>query len=339
MVVLVVIAAVGYFGFTSWYDGAISASVDSSNSEKVDFKINTGDSSAAIGNNLASAGLIADLNAYNLYLRFSGKGAGFKAGTFRLSKSQTLVQIVDSLSGVGVTNAVRVTLLEGWSSKQVVTAVANAFTAKGSNTFTTASFNAIVAKPDTLEAPADLKSYISGIVPAGKSLEGLLYPDTYDFELDATAHDVIAGLVKNFRSKTSSLTIPSNFYSKLVLASIVEREAFTNAERTTVASVFVNRLAIGMKLESDATVNYATGDSNPRPTLADLRTDSPYNTYKYTGLPPTPISNPRLESIKAALEPAKTEYYFFIHEQDGSGQVHFAKTFAEHGANIRKYLD
>ena len=113
----------------------------------------------------------------------------------------------------------------------------------------------------------------------------------------------------------------------------------TNEERDEISSVFTNRLEIGMALQSDATVNYATGKSDPRPTFADTKIDSPYNTYKYPGLPPTPICNPRIESIEAALNPADTDYYYFIHEQTGSGKVHFAKTESEHNANIAKYLD
>ena len=180
-----------------------------------------------------------------------------------------------------------------------------------------------------------------------KLLEGYLFPDTYRFKKDATPDEVIAKMLENFSARAESLgvtdaSVKSNglsFYEIITLASIIEKEsggegATTGAlslqdERDLVASVFYNRMAIGQALESDATVNYVTGKDSPGASLKDLQVNSPYNTYKYPGLPPGPICNPSLGSIKAALEPAKSDYYYFLHKQP-SGQVDFSRTFDEH---------
>ncbi|MCX6796968.1 MAG: endolytic transglycosylase MltG [Candidatus Doudnabacteria bacterium] len=134
----------------------------------------------------------------------------------------------------------------------------------------------------------------------------------------------------------------------ITLASIIEKETGRNAitpqqkqmldeERKIIAGIFYNRLNIGMALESDATINYITGRNNPSPTQEDLSVNSPYNTYKNKGLPPGPISNPSLSSIMAAIYPAQTDYFYFLHKQP-SGEAVFSKTFEEHVKNKFKYL-
>jgi UPF0755 protein len=186
--------------------------------------------------------------------------------------------------------------------------------------------------------------------PANKTLEGYLFPDTYRFAKAATPDEVITKMLANFSSRLSSLGISADdaknkkfnglsLYEIITLASIIEQESGGKGattgelslqdERNLVASVFYNRLAIGQALESDATVNYVTGKDSPGVSAEDLQVNSAYNTYKYPGLPPGPISNPSLGSIKAALNPAKSDYYYFLHKQP-SGQVDFSKTFEEH---------
>ncbi len=200
--------------------------------------------------------------------------------------------------------------------------------------------------------------------PNKTTLEGYLFPDTYRFEKDATPDQVIEKLLENFTKRMSSIGVTINesqftvdgyenvkpsggdgktgvsLYDVLTLASIIEKESGGQGtagggalslqdERNLVAGVFYNRLSIGQALESDATINYITGKNNPAPLLKDLAVNSPYNTYKYAGLPPGPICNPSLGSIEAALHPTKSDYFYFLHKQP-SGEVVFSKTFAEH---------
>ncbi len=195
--------------------------------------------------------------------------------------------------------------------------------------------------------------------PGNSSLEGYLFPDTYRFSKGATTDEVITKMLDNFTKRLASIgvtgkqdffTIPGyedldvmggdgkagmSLYDVLTLASIVERESGDSSnmslaeERALIAGVFFNRIEIGQALESDATVNYVTGKNDPGASLKDTEVNSPYNTYKYAGLPPGPIGNPSLGSIQAVLHPTKSEYYYFLHKQP-SGEVEFSKTFAEH---------
>lgn len=340
LILAVLLVVVGILGF-NWYNSGITTP-NSSDESTVSFEIKPGESSAQIGQNLQQQGLIKDLNIYSIYLRLSNKGSDIKAGKFLIAKNLTLEQVVNLISTNQKLTVAKVTLLEGWRATQMANKLEvefqNDFPDKPTQVFQKSAYLDIVNKPDNQQFPEDVKAFLVKYKPAGKSLEGLLYPDTYEFEYDTTALEVISAQIKQFIAKTKVLELDANFYQDLVLASIIEKESFTNDERPLIASVFANRLKINMPLQSDATVNYATGNSNPRPTFQELATDSPYNTYKVTGLPPTPISNPRMESISAAINPASSKYYYFIHEQDGTGQVHFAETYAEHNENIRKYL-
>ncbi len=228
----------------------------------------------------------------------------------------------------------KATVIEGWSVDEIATYYEK---------------QGLFSKNDFVNAAKqfDTKDYPLITRPNNKSLEGYLFPDTYRFTKDSTPEEVIIKMLDNFSARVAALGIedPSekhnglSLYEIITLASIIEKESGGEGattgelslqdERNLVASVFYNRLAIGQGLESDATVNYVTGKSTPGASLKDLQVDSPYNTYKYAGLPPGPICNPSLGSIKAALQPAKSDYYYFLHKQP-SGQVDFSKTFEEH---------
>lgn len=196
--------------------------------------------------------------------------------------------------------------------------------------------------------------------PAKASLEGYIFPDTYrvykpkNLTDEKFAGDLLGKALENFQDKfTPEMAARAKIqgyavYQILTLASIIEKETGRNVvtpeqkqalqeERQNVASVFYNRIKAGMPLESDATVNYATGKNNPTPTQAELKTVSAYNTYLNKGLPPGPICNPSLSSLMAALYPNQTGYYFFLHKQP-SGEPVFSKTFEEHVSNKFKYL-
>jgi UPF0755 protein len=257
-----------------------------------------------------------------------------------------------------------ITIIEGWSVKEIADYLEaeQILTAKvflaDMKTLTVSDYSLLASKPKTAD------------------LQGFLFPDTYRIPKPATSAQIMNRMLRNFTAKVSPLvsadiaagvadarvTVPQyerlssggksglSFYQILTLAAIVEKEtgrdvsegtvvqqARLEEERRVVAGIFYNRLLRGMALESDATVNYATGKKRPAATLADLEVDSPYNTYKYAGLPPGPITNPSLSSIQAALKPLKTDYYYFLHKQP-SGEVVYSKTFTEHVQNKVRYL-
>ena len=161
--------------------------------------------------------------------------------------------------------------------------------------------------------------------------EGQLFPDTYNFTAETTAQDVMVKMLENYKKKTKDLNITSQ---NLILASIVEREARLDQDRAKIAGVYFNRLAIGMKLDADPTIQYGKGSWAPI-TKSDYKSfQSPYNTYLHVGLPPTPICNPGIKSIQAVLKPEKNDYFYFFHK--ASGEAVFSKTYAEHLANLEK---
>lgn len=174
-----------------------------------------------------------------------------------------------------------------------------------------------------------------------KGDEGYLFPDTYFISPNATTEDVIARIKKNFNSKINSIQdlFTNTKLSKkdvITMASIVEKEASGEEDRAIIAGILLNRLEQGMRLQVDASFLFLLNKESRDLTIADLAIDSPYNTYKYAGLPPGPIGNPGLSSIKAVLTPTKTDYLFYLHDKDGG--VHYAKTFNDHKRNKVLYL-
>ena len=245
---------------------------------------------------------------------------------------------------------VQITIIEGWTIEDVAKYL------EKQGLFSAEDFLNAAKKFDYTAFPLIQK-------PSNATLEGYLFPDTYRVPKQATPELVLAKLLQNFSSRVESLGLTSgnsaivipgfeklsivggdgnagvSLYDILTLAAIIERESggkgavsgplSLDAERGLVAGVFYNRLLIGQALESDATVNYVTGKNSPGVSLKDTEVNSAYNTYKYAGLPPGPIGNPSLGSIRAALKPTTTDYYFFLHKQP-SGKVDFSRTFAEH---------
>ena len=169
------------------------------------------------------------------------------------------------------------------------------------------------------------------------SLEGFLFPDTYFFFKDVTTTDAISKFLINFQRKALPLFLQSqskDYYSDLILASLLEEEIQKKEDKTLVADILKRRLKIGMKLDVDATVVYVT--KNPNVSKIDLQINSPYNTYRYRGLPPTPISNPGIDSIEAALSPKANDFWYYL--TDRQGGVYYAKTIEEQLENKAKYL-
>lgn len=174
-----------------------------------------------------------------------------------------------------------------------------------------------------------------------KSLQGYLYPDTYRFFDDSNAEAVIIKMLNNFQKK--ALTSLKNndklsTYEVLILASIVEKEVAKFDDRKIVSGIFMNRLKDGMKLQSDATVNFITQSGRSQATLDDLKIDSPYNTYQVTGLPPGPITNPSVDAIKSVVEYEPNDYYFFLTSRDNPPKTIFSKNFEEHIQAKKQYL-
>ena len=312
-----------------WYDGLLTRPLDANGAEK-NFTIAVGESVNSVAVNLEGAGIIRDAAAFRAYLIYSGLDTSIQAGEYRLSPAKSAIDIARDLQDA-TTTEVPFTVLPGWRIEEIAASLPT---------------SGLSITPDEFLTAARTPSGDFDFLDGATSLEGFLYPDSYIFPRNITVDEFTGDLVRNFALHLSpdlkngverqGLTV----YQAVTLASIVEREALRDEEKPLIASVYINRLNIGMKLDADPTVQYAlgvdpvTGKWWKSPLdLADLQYDSYFNTYLYAGLPPTPIANPGLDSLNAVAFPAETTYYFFRAKCDGSGYHVFAETFDEHLAN------
>lgn len=288
-----------------------------------------GSSTRTIAGILKEKGIIKDPLVFRLAAKWSGRDGKLMAGEYELTPAMSLDTLLSTLTtGIVQEQALRFTIPEGYTLKEM----AAVFAAKG--LFSEEEFMR-AANSDQIPLPA-------GFTPQAGTprLEGYLFPDTYEVKTGASPEEVIRKMVDRLaekftpamqeRAKQLGMT-PSQV---ITLASIIEEEAKKDEERAIISSVFHNRLKKGWKLESCATVQYALGKHKEVLYDKDLEVESPYNTYKYAGLPPGPISAPGIASIEAALYPAQTDYLFFVAKKDGSHI--FSRTFAEHQRAIRE---
>ena len=280
-------------GFAVWWTVSLSP-VNSSNNKPVTFVVKKGDGVKEISKNLKNAGLIRDQIAFFLWERLFVKNSP-QAGTFQLSPSLSAKEIAQKL--ILGTEDVWITIPEGWRCEEI--------------------------KEYLLSRGFEQDKKMRYFRDPCEADEGKMFPDTYLVPKESTVDQIVILMTSNYVTKVS---FPIT-RDQLIVASLVEREAKTGTDRSQIASVIYNRLEIGMKLDVDATVQYALGKSEnwwkKELTLEDLKVKSPYNTYLNAGLPPTPICNPGLAAIEAAVNPAKTGYLYYMH--DSSGLAHFAK--------------
>ena len=298
--------------------------------EMRDFEVNKGETASDVGRRLASEKLIRDRVAFLLPLYEDGHEDDIQAGMHRVSPAMTPREIGAVLIQKAPEDQSTLRTIEGWRLTQIATEVSKVFPKITKEAFLQA---AVVGKRPDLS--------LAGLDPA-TPLEGFLFPDTYFFKKEATVDTIIGSMLANFESRAgpglraAAAQRKTTVYDLVKLASIVEREARDRKESPTIAGVYANRLKLGMKLDADPTIQYAVGDWREL-TLDDLKLDSPYNTYKVAGLPPTPICGPGLAALQAAQEPQQHDYLYFVAKGDGTGDHAFAKTIEEQEANRIKY--
>jgi UPF0755 protein len=273
---------------------------------------------------MEEAGILGDSWAFVMLARAMGKSASIKAGNYELDHPVTPMQLLEKITSGDFAQS-EITFVEGWTFREMR--------------------KTIDANPDLRHDSSNLSDaeILSRIGVDASSPEGLFFPDTYyfakgqsDFSVFRRAYAVMKQKIgKEWESRDAGLPF-SNAYQALTLASIIEKETGRVSERPMIAAVFINRLKLGMKLQTDPTVIYGLGDAydgNLR--KRDLMTDQPYNTYTRAGLPPTPIAMPGLKSIDAALHPAKSRALYFVAKGDGSS--FFSNSLAEHNRAVNKY--
>ncbi|MFA5070557.1 MAG: endolytic transglycosylase MltG [Patescibacteria group bacterium] len=336
-ILIISIAGLVFVGLFFYFVYLISSPASSITEEK-EITINKGDGSRVIADVLIAKGLIRNKTAFFVYTFIEGVSSRLQAGTYQLSTDMSIKQVVAILSeGKLISNERTIKIIEGWTNTEIGDYLEK---------------QEIISKADFLAAAGVKNS--REILPeenytflADKSLavdlEGYLFPDTYRIFKDSAGKDIIKKMLDNFGSKlTEELRAEIKNQNKTIfeivtMASILEKEVRKEADRKMAADLFFRRIEIGMPMQSDATVNYVTGKSALQPTLEDLQTVSAYNTYLNKGLPPGPICNPSLSSIKAAIYPTPNEYLFYLNKKDGT--TVWSKTAEEHAANKAKYLD
>lgn len=290
------------------------------------FSVAEGEDARELAARLEEEGIIRSDTSLLYYLfRNADLRRRMQAGDYLVSGEMTIPEIVDLfVSGETYEYGVRVTFPEGFTAEQMAVRLSE----RG---LPGDAFLDIVRSPDAelmREYP-----FLSDI-PAGNDLEGVLFPDTYVFDPEAGAEGVVRKMLDGFEAKAWALLSGTGegWYDALVLASILETEVRTTEDRKAVADLFLRRMEAGMALQSDATVRYALGETKVKHSLSDLAIDSPYNSYRYPGLPPGPVSNPGTDAIGAALHPIPNPYWYFLSNPE-TGETVFSVTFEEHVAN------
>jgi len=291
---------------------------------KVDFQIESGQGSINVAKELFNKKLIKSTKAFRIYLLLTLNNSAIKKGVYQLDDSMTLLEVIATITS-GKTKFITITIPEGYNNRQIGDLLSEAKFFKDRSEFITQTKNPLLLKKYNI---------------AGESLEGYLFPDTYNIPADYPQEKVLELMVENFLKKTDAIKdFPQDSQKRhqlVILASIVEREAQLKEERPVIAGVFNNRLQKNYPLESCATIQYLFEKPKPRLFFKDLEIKSPYNTYIHAGMPPGPISNPGLAAIQATLRPVKTDYLFFVVKESGSH--HFSKTFNEHVKAKQQYL-
>ncbi len=332
MVVIILAVGVGIYFFFEL------GQKPSSKEEQVPFTINKGETFGQITDDLFKQQLIRNTFIFRIRARMWDAESKVQAGVVNLRRNMNIDEVLESITSVRL-NDRTVTIYEGWRLEQIAQLLAQ-------NGWGADKFIKAVREEDWQFGFLNDK-------PVNASVEGFLFPDTYKIPANYTESQIVGMMLNRFgvqfdaalRQKARDT---NGIYKTVIMASIIEREAVKADERPKIASVFYNRLKVDMPLQTDPTVQWARDTLKAGKDLAftewwktplkeDLEIDSAYNTYLNKGLPPGPISNPGLASLKAATEPVSTDFIYFVATGDRDGSHAFAKTLEEHNANVKKY--
>ena len=279
-----------------------------------------------IANLLKNEDLLKNEQLFILYTLLEGQAKNMQAGVYEINTPVSIKDLVIIISGGEVSGFARVTIPEGFTNKQIAERLINTRVISSKEEF-------LNLMSLSTSSAYDIYGYEFLKTIKANSLEGFLFPDTYEFRDSDGASVILGKFLENFELKAGNLV---NSYNTLTTASILEKEVQTEQDMRIVAGILNNRLRLGMLLQVDATLAHITGKKTGQITNQDKLIDSPYNTYKYTGLPPAPIANPGLKAINAALNPTSSDYLYYLTSQDGA--TYFAETLEEHNKNKNLYL-
>ncbi len=312
--------------------------------EQIVFNIEKGQGLREISANLKKAGIIKSEVLANLFVLVRGVQGKLQAGKYILTTSMNIPEIINKLS-TGDTVKEEITIIEGWTLRDIAWYFENKGMFAAEELFEVAGFPAIdYSKTFELPQPRDFSDEFEFLREKSEKvgLEGYLFPDTYEITPEATIEDVLRKMLQNFDEKiTPELREEierkgKTLFEVITMASILEKEVKTNEDRQITAGILWKRLRMGWPLQADATLTYLTGKGSLNLTKDDLKIDSPYNTYKYYGLPLGPICNPGLESIGAVIYYEENSYWFYLTTPEG--ETIFSETLEEHNIARFNYL-
>ena len=308
------------------------------NQEILIFTIEKGQSAREIARGLEQIGLISNDLFFSYYLWSDRSANVLQAGEYALSPSMTIPEIVRKFKTGEVREdfGAKITIPEGYTTSQIEATLIGAGLKINESELVEAA---------GISAPLAHEIFGFGFLldlPSRATLDGFLFPDTYFFDEEAQLNEVVGRMLANFSEKISeSLRVKikargKNLYEIVIMASLIEREVRTSEDMRLVSGVLWRRMEIGMVLQVDATLLYITGNKAGQISNDDKLIDSAYNTYKYRGLPPTPIANPGLRAIKAAADPVESDYLYYL--STPTGETIFSETLDKHNENRAKYL-
>lgn len=353
--IIIALLATGFFVYR-YIDSAVGA-LDSTSTEYVTVEIPEGSGNKYIGQILEKAGVIKSATVFNYYTKFKNY-SNFQSGYYNLQASMDLEEICKLLKQGGTAEPEepslgKILVTEGYTIKQISEAVTkNTADDDSSTPFTADDFLSVVQDESFISKMVEKYPKLLANLPSADEamyqLEGYLFPATYSYYEDTTMEDLVEQMISTMDSYMSSYydTISEKGMTVnevLTLASLVEKEGSTDDDRRNIASVFYNRLNANMALQSNIAILYAMGKLGEETTLSadasiDTSIDSPYNVYTNTGLMPGPVDSPSLSAIEATVNPASTDYYYFVADVN-TGTVYYAETYEDHEANVEKYVN
>lgn len=353
--IIIALLATGFFVYR-YVDSAVGA-LDSTSTEYVTVEIPEGSGNKYIGQILEKAGVIRSATVFNYYTKFKNY-SNFQSGYYNLQASMDLEEICKLLKQGGTAGPEKPSLgkilvTEGYTIKQISEAITkNTADDDSSTPFTANDFLSVVQDESFISKMVEKYPKLLANLPSADEatyqLEGYLFPATYSYYEDTTMEDLVEQMISTMDSYMSSYydTISEKGMTVnevLTLASLVEKEGSTDDDRRNIASVFYNRLNANMALQSNIAILYAMGKLGEETTLSadasiDTSIDSPYNVYTNTGLMPGPVDSPSLSAIEATVNPASTDYYYFVADVN-TGTVYYTETYEDHEANVEKYVN
>ncbi|MEL1135131.1 endolytic transglycosylase MltG [Desulfitobacterium sp. THU1] len=327
--ILLILIGVGIAAWWNWANQPYSQ--EGSEPAAVQLMITPGMTAAQIAQDLEQEQLIRHALTFRLLASLQNADAKLLAGEYQVSADMTPQALLDKLLEGPVVHTVKVTIPEGYTTAQII------------DTLVSKGLGTKEEYKKVIENEPFEYSFLADIPTGGARLDGFLFPDTYFFDPEARPKDNINRMLKRFEQEvtpevmTKLAEMNLSIQDWVNLASIVEKEAGKDADRPIIAGIFLNRLEIDMALQSCATIQYVLGTQKYVLSLEDIQIESPYNTYKYPGLPPSPIASPGHASLDAVLNSTESEYLYFL--ATPSGETIYAKTHQEHLQNQAKYMN